>query len=270
MEDVLGGRTRPLALRCSQIGTHASPVKRTLVVKAIGLPEITVRGLVFELFGNLLARELGIATPAPALVEIDADAAQALNAGLRRHELRIQPGLAVGSTYLQGLLPIVGALSDEAFGEASTLFGFDLAVQNPDRRLSNPNCALHDDHILAYDFEMCFSFLLAIGSTTEAWEVSKHGLAPGHAMYPYLHRRTPVWSTLLTALRALNEGRLDELVAYLPDTWCDDMARVRAHLLSLVERSLNFRESSRSVLHDEESNPVHVLCTSLCARSRGG
>ena len=73
LEHVLGGRTRPLVLRCSQIGVNPNPVKRSLVVKALGLPEITQRGLVCELFGNMLAREAGVVTATPAIVEIDAD-----------------------------------------------------------------------------------------------------------------------------------------------------------------------------------------------------
>jgi hypothetical protein len=199
----------------------------------MGLPEVTQRGLVSELFGNMLAREIGVATATPALVEIDSDVADAVNVGLQGQGLSIQPGLAVGVSYLRGLLPVVGSLPDEASGEVPTLFGFDLAVQNPDRRTDNPNCALHENHLLAFDFEMCFSFLMAIGVTDEPWEVSKHGLAPRHVMYPRLHNRNPSWSALLSAMNALNETKLDMLIKHLPDAWRDDMERVRAHLLSV-------------------------------------
>jgi hypothetical protein len=34
-------------------------------------------------------------------------------------------------------------------------------MQNPDRRIDNPNCAQQDGHLLAFDFELTFSFLLA-------------------------------------------------------------------------------------------------------------
>lgn len=233
LEHVLGGRTRPLVLRCSQIGANPSPQSRSLVVKALGLPEVTPRGLVCELFGNMLARELGVVTPTPAIVEIDADTAAALNVSLGAKGLRIKPGTAVGASYLRPLLPVIGTLPDEAAVEAPTLFGFDLAVQNPDRRTDNPNCALHENHLLAYDFEMAFSFLLTVGATHEPWEVTKHGLAARHVMYPRLHRRNPSWATLLAALRALDANQLDALIGHLPASWQQQMVAVRTHLVSL-------------------------------------
>lgn len=233
LEDVLGGRTRPLVLRCSQIGVNPHPVKRSLVVKALGLPEITQRGLVCELFGNMLAREAGVVTPTPAIVEIDAETVMALNVGLATEGLSIKPGLAVGATYLRGLLPVIGSLPDEASVEVPTLFGFDLAVQNPDRRTDNPNCALYENHLLAYDFEMCFSFLMTVGATHAPWEITKHGLATRHIMYPRLNKRNPSWSALLAALRTLDANKLDALISQLPTPWQQHMDAVRAHVLAL-------------------------------------
>jgi hypothetical protein len=181
----------------------------------------------------MLARELGVVTPTPAIVEIDADTAAALNVSLAAKGLSINPGIAVGASYLRGLLPVIGTLPDEASGEAPTLFGFDLAVQNPDRRTDNPNCALHENHLLAYDFEMTFSFLLAVGATHEPWEVTKHGLASRHVMYPRLHRRNPSWATLLAGMRTLDANQLDALISQLPAPWQPDIVAVRTHLLAL-------------------------------------
>ncbi|HWO18406.1 MAG TPA: hypothetical protein VNO30_06505 [Kofleriaceae bacterium] len=181
----------------------------------------------------MLARELGVVTATPALVEIDADTATALNVALAAEGLSIKPGLAVGTTYLRGLLPVIGALPDEAAAESPTLFGFDLAVQNPDRRIDNPNCALHENHLLAYDFEMCFSVLMTVGATHAAWEVTRHGLAARHVMYPRLHKRSPSWSALLAALQTLDANKLDALIGQLPASWQQDMHAVRAHVLAL-------------------------------------
>jgi hypothetical protein len=103
------------------MGGNPSPVSRTFVVKALGLPEVTRLGLICELFGNLLAREVGVTTPAPALVDIDADAADALNTSLAPRGLSIQPGLAVGCMYLRPLLPFGGSLPDEVTAEIPRL-----------------------------------------------------------------------------------------------------------------------------------------------------
>jgi len=203
------------------------------VVKALGLPEVTQLGLVCELFGNMLAREVGVVTPTPAIVEIDPDTAEALNVSLVSRGLSIKSGTAVGASYLRGLLPVIGTLPSEAMLQAPTLFGFDLAVQNPDRRTDNPNCALHENHLLAYDFEMTFSFLLTVGAVHQPWEVTKHGLALRHVMFQRLHKRNPSWATLLAALRALDGDPLDALIRQLPVPWQRDLVRMRAHLLTL-------------------------------------
>jgi hypothetical protein len=213
-----------LVVRCSQVGINPSPVPRTLVVKALGLPEVTRLGLVCELFGNMLARELGVTTPTPGLVDIDEDTADALNGSLAPRGLSIQPGLAVGCTYLRPLLPFGGSLSDEITAEIPRLYGFDLAVQNPDRRVTNPNCAIFDNQLLAYD----------VGNALEAWEVSKHGLAVQHLMYPRLRGKSPSWQPLMTALQQLTVERLDQLITHLPVAWHADVARIRSHMLSLL------------------------------------
>jgi hypothetical protein len=235
-------------VRCAQASVNANPVRRSLVVKAMGLPQVTRLGLICELFGNMLAREVGVVTATPAIVEIDDDAASALNASLVSEGLRIEPGIAVGSSYLRPLLPVLGSLPDEAWLDAPRLFGFDLAVQNPDRRTDNPNCALFENRLLAYDFELSFSFLLQIGNAFEAWEVTKHGIAPRHLMYPRLLKRNPSWQPLLVALQELSERRLDELVMRLPEPWQHDMQPVRAHMLSLLGALAEFeRELQESV-----------------------
>jgi hypothetical protein len=232
LEKVLdSGRTRPLVLRCSQLGVNPSPLPRTLIVKALGLPEVTRLGLICELPGNMLARELGVLTATPALVELDADTALALNMSLRAKGLRVDPGLAVGSTYLHPLhqVPPSGKLPDDVVAEMPRLYGFDLAVQNPDRRSGNPNCAILEDKLLAYDFEMAFSFLMLIGNTVGAWEITKHGIFARHLLYPRLRHQEPSWKPLLDSLRELTAERLDQLIGHLPSD-CARMHNVSVHI----------------------------------------
>lgn len=183
----------------------------------------------------MLARELGVMTATPALVEIDDETAAALNLSLQAKGLRVATGIAVGSSFMRPLHPAIGVLPEDAASEVPRLYGFDLAVQNPDRRPSNPNCALFEDRLLAYDFEVSFSFLWAVGRTHNAWEVSKHGLASKHLFYSRLRLKQPAWEPLISSLRALTPQLLHELMDALPLDWKDDVQEVRAHLLSLLE-----------------------------------
>ena len=64
-----------------------------MVVKALGHPELTEANLFCEVFGNLLARELGIATPAPALVNLSAEVLVQVIMNLPEFEMELQRSL---------------------------------------------------------------------------------------------------------------------------------------------------------------------------------
>jgi hypothetical protein len=191
-----------------------------MIVKALGLPEITESTLFNEMFGNLLARELGVITPTPALVQISPEFLDAAKSQLSEHHQRLQSGLGVGAERLEGLVPVPAGtpLTGDELAQAAVIYGFDLLVQNPDRRVDNPNCARHGDRLVAYDFEMSFSFLLAILQQEEPWEVSKHGVSRTHLFRSALHRASKIdWQPFVRALERLSDERLNDLAEGLPD-----------------------------------------------------
>jgi hypothetical protein len=61
-----------------------------------------------EVFGNLLARELGIATPIPALVNLSPEFVQAVSPLVAEYGISLTAGLGSGCEYLHGgLTPAV-------------------------------------------------------------------------------------------------------------------------------------------------------------------
>src|SRR5436189_4838166 len=108
-----------------------------MIVKAQGLPEITESKLFNEAFGNLLAQELGVATPTPALVEISPQFLIVSRHALSGKRQHLQSGLAVGTERLEALMPVPPGvhLSKEALAHAARMYGFDLSGQTPDRRI---------------------------------------------------------------------------------------------------------------------------------------
>jgi hypothetical protein len=105
-EEIGAGRTKPLAITCVRIEASGKRSRRTMIVKALGLPEITTGKLLNELLGNLIARALGVATPSPALVEISPEFLAAVSGQLPPGQQGIQPGLAVGTEKVDGLMPL--------------------------------------------------------------------------------------------------------------------------------------------------------------------
>jgi len=266
LEDVMKGRTRPLALRCVRSipasdpnadedeDRDQPPETQTLIVKAPGHPEVTRTSLFCELFGNLLARELGVETPAPALVNLSGEIVGQLNPTLSAYNIQLVPGLAAGCKYLKGGLvspvPLV-ELSLEELAAAVRLYAFDMVAQNPDRRPEKPNCALLGGRLIAYDFEMAFSFIYALGKQPPPWQVSKLSMGPRHLFYPRLRRQAHAvdWGPFISDLARLKAGRINELLDEVPSEWREHANTVRKHLSAISRNTSKLHlELARSLL----------------------
>jgi hypothetical protein len=173
------GRTRPLVLRCAlaeSSSTDSEEAAQSVVVKALGLPEIT--------------------------------------------------------NFVPGASP-----TPEELEQMTLLYAFDMVVQNPDRRLDNPNCAILDGKLVPFDFETCFSFLLALGQP-DPGAISKHGLARQHCCHEILsnRKRSISWSPFRAALASVTDQELTELVTAVPDAWQKPANKVRSHLISVRDQ----------------------------------
>lgn len=202
-----------------------------------------------EVVGNLLARELGINTPRPALIDIGETFAKVTNLILAREGLQVSEGTGVGCEYFQGgfTSPVIGApLAPEEIPQAALVYGFDLLVQNPDRRPDKANCGFLGQRLIAFDFELAFSFLLLLkgqasgGRQAEPWEVSKHGLGPKHLFHRSLRNRQVSWEPLLAALDSLDLSVLADWEAVLPAAWRADAEAVSGHLRSVKKNLRKF------------------------------
>ncbi|MBK9162893.1 MAG: hypothetical protein IPM21_03135 [Acidobacteria bacterium] len=117
----------------------------SFVVKALGLPEVEEYGLFAETLGYLVAAELEIETPKPALVRLSNEFVAAVNPVLRPHGLTLQPGIGFGSEHLGSGL--IAASSDQHLNAEQTdaalkIFCYDRLIQNVDRQERNPNCLI--------------------------------------------------------------------------------------------------------------------------------
>lgn len=216
------------------------PERKRFVVKCMDLPRISPRVMFCEIVGNLFAREIEVNTPRPALVSISDTFARVTNAILARDGLQISEGVGVGCEYFQGgfTSPVIGPpLAHEEVPQATLLYGFDLLVQNPDRRVDKANCGFLGQKLIAFDFEMAFSFLLLVGQQHDPWEVSKHGLASKHIFHRQLQQRQVSWTPLLDALASFDLELFREWEAGLPAAWPADMGRVIEHVRA-VKRNL--------------------------------
>lgn len=247
-ERVMSGRTRPLILFCAPSDPAATDsdddAAQSLLVKAVGLPEVTPASLFNESVGNLLARRLGLEPPEACLTILTEQFVGAVERQLANEGLRIEAGVGVGTKFVRGLANLVpsAAPSAEELEQMTLLYAFDMLVQNPDRRLDNPNCGALDGKLVPFDFEMCFSFLMALGRP-DPCAISAHGLAAQHCCRdPLRSRRSSVsWKPFLDALRSLTDEELQLMVTAVPPDWQGSADRVRAHV-SAVRAKLDVVE----------------------------
>jgi len=230
------GRTLPLRLTCSRQNDDAAAARDSaeFFAKFVGLPEIIEQSLFAEMLGNVLARACGITTGEPAFIEID----EAFSEFLRAVDVRVKPGLGVGSRSLGAGIgpPTFGRMSDEQTQEAARIYLFDLLVQNPDRRVDNPNCLVVARQLAAIDFESCFSFLYPIvGNSAHPWEVSRQGIGSRHLFRRNLNDAGVEWPMLVRSIVATGLDVLASCDVWMPQAWRTWKELVGDHFMILQE-----------------------------------
>jgi hypothetical protein len=248
-----GGRTRPLLVSAFLQGPADEPVEhRQMVVKALGLPEVTERGLFSEYFGTELAVEFGVDAPLPAIVELSGELIQAAAENLARWGIAPRPGPGVGVEFRRGLAPLsrfVPVKGDAELADAVQIYAFDMLIQNPDRREDKPNCGNFKGRLVAYDHEMAFSFLYPVIGAKKPWEVPQ--LARQHVFQRVpraaTRRATLDWAPVRSSVARVSQ-RVGEFAQFLPDRWQVQAGLVVAHIHAVAEHLPAFEDALRRSL----------------------
>jgi hypothetical protein len=237
----LNGRTKPLVIDCEYTEDNI-PIRKTLLVKTMGLPEITNSALYCELLGNILARDFGIETPEPFVVEISDKFVEATKNVLWEKDIKIASGLGVGCEYFsQGFTSVKPNtyLNRQQLDDAVLIYGFDLISQNPDRRETNPNCASKGEKIIAFDFEKSLSFIYPIlGTPPEPWEFSKLNLSGNekHVFHSVLKAKEKEidWQPILERVKQINQEKVGDFCSLLPSEFGNYANEIWKHFSSII------------------------------------
>lgn len=247
LRKVESGRTSPALFLCEDENGESVG---EYIVKFRGGTEAGVTGLCCELVASLLADEVGIARPVPAIVEIDprigdllspkdADAAAII---------RKSGGPNFGSKVLSGgynTWPIDKSIPASLLQIAAEIYAFDGLIQNPDRRATNPNLLWKGEEIYIIDHELAFSFLFQIGAAGLPWEVAGHAgdFLADHVFGRDLKGKAFDLNRFRSALDGLTDSNLDVLIDQVPIEWKNDhLSRIRDHIAMVRDRSEEFIE----------------------------
>ena len=122
-----------------------------------------------------------------------------------------------------------------------------MLAQNLDRSFEGgqrPKCAHFGQRLIAYDFELCFSFVYLIFNPNKAWEVASHGMGTKHVFHRQL--RAGIESgkiglrPVVEAVATLDIDELIQAMQSLPAEWVKHADKIEAHLKEVVANTRAF------------------------------
>ena len=240
-------RTRPPILACEDANGESAG---EFVIKFRGGIETGVAGLACEVVASVLADELGLATPAPAIVEIDHKTAALIQkiAPTFATVVGNSVGLNFGSEILQSGFsswPVGKSIPLGLRQAALEVFAFDALIQNPDRKYSNPNLLSNGKELCLIDHELAFSFLYEIASSSHPWELSHSNfdVLKEHVFYRELRGQRFELERFIGALNGLSDEALAQMAGQLPSVWkTAAVTRILDHLKTVRKHSKQFTE----------------------------
>lgn len=221
------GRTRPCLMTCLRENGDEIEV----ICKFSAGCEMGTYGLAAEAVAAMIAADVNLPVPEPVAVHFDMDFV-----GLVREEdpetagfLQRSVPIAFGSTKLPPGYSIIppGFDLSSVRQHAAEIFVFDAFIQNPDRKIGNPNCLFDGTSLAIIDHELCFSGDMVIG-WRPPWEADSLGfLRNEHAFFAQLSRRPHSFDHLKDAWENISAERLQEYFGALPAEWLNDLERVK-------------------------------------------
>jgi hypothetical protein len=246
------GRSAPFLLECEDAADNAIE----LVAKFTG-PQLTVTSLVREALCAMLAADLGLPIPACYCVSLSADFLAAL-AGTHKSEadyLSAAVPIGFGSAKLP---PGYAAWMPERSipkvmqAEAAEIYAFDLLLQNPDRKPTNPNLLSKGERFAIFDHELALitEGVLFWKPPWEPGALTAQRAPEGHILRAGLRGTKPDFARLIGAWEAIDDTRLATYEAALPPEWTPVSSRdtVNAGLGFLRALRQNLRPALQEVV----------------------
>lgn len=190
-------------------------------LKAIVKPGIDPWASMFEWVATAIAFQLGL-TPAPPVEVLIVDAfIDAVPGPLRPRFRKSKPSL-FGSTVVTGRVQPTHPLDDECRDDAELMLGFDLLVQNPDRREDtqrpNPNFFLRRGGVIPIDHGDSFAFLFALTAADQALDPA-HNILTRHWCFPEFKGTAIDFVMFRERLALVTDEVLAAVAASTPEHW---------------------------------------------------
>ena len=191
-----------------------------------------VTSLAREVVAACLATDLGLPVPAPFLVEIPPELARAVSDTDVATRLQASSNIAFGSSRIGNQFSVwtsSSPVTEAMLPDALSALAFDAAIENSDRRPSNPNCLVSGDRIRLIDHELAFPLIATLIGRRPPWQ--RGGLQwldqpDGHIFCSRLKKRDLDYSILPRIWSGVSDSRLENYRSAIPSVWSQALSAV--------------------------------------------
>jgi hypothetical protein len=215
-----------------------------LVVKLRAGIEHGQVGLTCELLASLLAGDLDLPIPSPAIVVIEEDLASPIVLPEFAKLVRQSVGLNFGTDKLPPGLntwPKDRAIPVMLRALAAEIFAFDVLIQNPDRRRDNPNILWKSEELYIFDHDLAFSFVMPTIGWQPPWTGEGLKFFEEHIFHRGLKGTEINLNRLMRAFEAVTDERLQEHLDVVPNEW-RTQRDVAAEIITYLTQSRDNRD----------------------------
>jgi len=212
-----------------------------------------------ELIGGQLAHRLGLSTPRVAVVDVHQDFVNLVPQQFQQ-AFHDSIGANFGTEFIgpgASIWPQSMKLKSSERSSAAAIFAFDVLVQNPDRRVDNPNLLVKGDAFYAIDNEQAFSPLVVpiIGGFHYPWTpefvTNGSGFVINHVFFRQLRGHGVSVEQFENRLQGLTDDEVATMVQAVPTSWKDDKdipTKIGEYTIATREQASSFRSVVETLL----------------------
>ena len=217
---VSNGRTKPSRLTCEK----ADGTLVEVVAKFSAGCDRKEGSLAMEVIAACLAADLGLPVPKPYLLDAQPAWTATVANSERRTLMQASSPVAFGSTLVgRGYRAWTGTdrITDVMLPLAAGIFTFDSFINNPDRRVGNPNCLVKGSELRIFDHELAFLYKGIIGwkSPWQIGALSPFATSGRHIFHAGLKGRGADLEPIRQVWQLLHDDRLAAYKASMPPAW---------------------------------------------------
>lgn len=201
-----------------------------------------------EVYASIIAQELEIPIPVPALVKFDNNFIGTLTEQQRERIISLDRRIVFDCKYHEGYAEFGNGYNPSKFNyvDAQTIFAFDVLIRNFDRRKDKPNLLLAGNEYLCIDHDRSMDIRKTFTEycNLDGWSAFVNAGSSGHLFHSYLKSKKAEvdFIEFKEIFKTFNTRTLEKTVCTLTDHGIDteDFYEVKNYLHEIIGNKAKF------------------------------